>query len=309
MYLLILLLIIIVIYLIWKDDKKKKKDEYELKIINDPTINLFNLEKHKFWKLSNIFFVPKFKDFVVLSDFNNNAHNFNYDNDYSTIRNNYYIIDKYLLFELISYKRAFQNIEERIKLEYMCWYTGKSIKYNEIEYDYDIKDVSDEIDNNKREGKKYKKWQNIREAIIKRDNSICVLCGDDLRHSDIHIHHITYRKDGGDDNYNNLVTLCVECHATLPDHDKVIEFAYKLSTYYSRINQNKRIKENIGNKNKKLLDEIVIDTISRNPLINILGKDFYSKIILDKNLLSEIFFRADPLYQIMKLTKNKKLSV
>jgi len=49
-----------------------------------------------------------------------------------------------------------------------------------------------------------------------------VLCGDELNNDDIHIHHIAYRKDGGDDSYNNLVTLCIECHGTLPEHDKVI---------------------------------------------------------------------------------------
>ena len=84
-----------------------------------------------------------------------------------------------------------QKVEERIKIEYMCWHTGKSIKYNEIEYEkFDIKDIKDEVENNRREGNKYTKWQNIRKAIIERDDSICVLCGDELNNDDIHIHHI-----------------------------------------------------------------------------------------------------------------------
>lgn len=306
MYLL-LLIIIVFVYLIWKDDKKKRKDEFELKIINDSYINIFNIEKKQLRKLSNIFFINKFKDFVVLSDFNNNTHNFNYDTEYSIIKNSYYIIEKDLLFRITSYKGALQKVEERIKIEYMCWLTGKSIKYNEIEYDnFDIKDINDEIENNRREGKLYKKWHHIRKAIIERDYSICMLCGDELNNEDIHIHHITYRKDGGDENYNNLVTLCIECHATLPGHDKVI---HTLPIYYSKVNQNKRIIQHINTINKNLHDEIWIDTISSNPLIIILGKDFYSKIILDKNLLSEIFLRADPAYKMMQFLKMKKQSV
>ncbi len=228
----------------------------------------------------------------MLSDFNNNTHKFNYDTEYSIIRNNYYLIDNYLLSRITSYKVALQKFEERIKIEYMCWHTGKSIKYNEIEYEkFDIKDINDEIENNRIASNKNKKWQNIRKAIIERDDSICVLCGDELNNDDIHIHHIEYRKHGGNDSYNNLVTLCIECHGTLPEHDKVIEFGYRLSPYYSKINQNKRITEHIKNKNKIFYDEMWIDTLSSNPLIDILGKDFYSKIILDKNLLSEIFLR------------------
>ena len=101
------LFILIIIFLIWKDDKKKKKDEFELKIINDSYINIFNIEKRELRKLSNIFFVNKFKDFVLLSDFNNNTHNFNYETEYSIIRNSYYIIDRDLLFRITSYKGAF----------------------------------------------------------------------------------------------------------------------------------------------------------------------------------------------------------
>jgi hypothetical protein len=82
-----------------------------------------------------------------------------------------------------------------------------------------------------------------------------------------------------------------------------------LSTYYSKVNQNKRITKHIKNKNNKLYDEIWIDTLSSNPLINILGKDFYSKIILDKKLLSEIFLRVDPAYKMMQFLKMKKQSV
>jgi hypothetical protein len=328
----LLFIIIISIYLIWKDDKKKKKekikDDFELMIVNDSSINIFNIEKKELRILNNVFFINKFKDFVLLSDFNSNTHNFNYETDYLIIRNSYYLIGKDLLFKIISYKGTLQAVVERIKFEYMCWHTGKSIKYNEIEHDnFDIKDINDEIEYNRLEGKIHKKWQNIRKAIIKRDNSICVLCGDELtdkptdelndelyddiydprnyerKYDEIHIHHIIYRNDGGNDNYNNLVTLCIDCHATLPKHDKVIEFGYTLPIYYSKDNQNKNIIKNIKDKNIKLHDEIWIDTISSNPLLNILGKELYSNKISDKNLLSEIFLRADPSYRIIQFLK------
>lgn len=307
MYLLILLFIIILAYLIDKYDRKQKTDEFELKIINDSFINIFNIDSKQFRKSGHLFFINKFKDFIILSDFNNNAYDINYNIDYLFIRNNYYLINRELLFKISSYKEPLLRIEDRIKTEYMYWYTSKWIKYNKIESNcFDIKNIRKEIEYNRHRGKKYKKWENIREVIINRDNRICVLCGDELEHEDIHIHHIIYKKDGGNDNYTNLVTLCIECHATLPDHDKVIEFGYKLSTYYSKVNQNKRIIDNIKRNNKVLYNKIWIDSLRSNPLLNILGKDFYSKIISDKNLLSEIFLRPEPANLIMEILKIKK---
>lgn len=54
-------------------------------------------------------------------------------------------------------------------------------------------------------------WREIREAVLKRDNYICLRCGKkDSRPS---VHHLVRRRLGGKDELENLVTLCRSCHA------------------------------------------------------------------------------------------------
>lgn len=48
----------------------------------------------------------------------------------------------------------------------------------------------------------------IRSEIIKRDK-VCYLC---KRIESLEVHHITFRSDGGDNSYKNLITLCYVCH-------------------------------------------------------------------------------------------------
>lgn len=52
------------------------------------------------------------------------------------------------------------------------------------------------------------KWRAIRRRVLARDHHRCVRCGQDGNQVD----HIIPRKRGGDDDLDNLQTLCVECH-------------------------------------------------------------------------------------------------
>ena len=52
----------------------------------------------------------------------------------------------------------------------------------------------------------------VRLAIIKRDGFACYICG---RDTNLHVHHIIPRADGGSNNPNNLVTLCSGCHRSV----------------------------------------------------------------------------------------------
>ncbi len=54
-------------------------------------------------------------------------------------------------------------------------------------------------------------WRRVSRAVAARDGS-CRLCGSTHRLS---AHHITARDEGGADMPNNLVALCVACHARL----------------------------------------------------------------------------------------------
>lgn len=52
-------------------------------------------------------------------------------------------------------------------------------------------------------------WTYIRRRILERDNNTCQHCGAVDR---LEVHHIIKRADGGSNDDDNLVTLCVPCH-------------------------------------------------------------------------------------------------
>ena len=60
----------------------------------------------------------------------------------------------------------------------------------------------------------------LRKAVYRRDNYRCALC-DSPR--SIQIHHVMKRSQGGKNDQQNLITLCMYCHAVihgtrLPDY-------------------------------------------------------------------------------------------
>lgn len=54
-----------------------------------------------------------------------------------------------------------------------------------------------------------KRWQMIREQVLRRDGGRCRLC--ETRFG-LHVHHVTPWADTQDDSPANLVTLCASCH-------------------------------------------------------------------------------------------------
>ncbi len=75
-----------------------------------------------------------------------------------------------------------------------------------------------------RKGKNSAPWKRISSAVLVRDSYACRVCGksslSDLStakgtrqmHFAVQVHHIAPRKDGGSDSFENLITLCEECH-------------------------------------------------------------------------------------------------
>jgi len=51
----------------------------------------------------------------------------------------------------------------------------------------------------------------IRTDVLKRDNYTCVNCGQ--TGTELHVHHIVARAEGGTNDLTNLVTLCARCHS------------------------------------------------------------------------------------------------
>lgn len=57
------------------------------------------------------------------------------------------------------------------------------------------------------------KWKRDRKRILLRDNSTCQQCG--FNGSSLHIHHKEFKRNGGLESDENLVTLCAHCHRLL----------------------------------------------------------------------------------------------
>jgi len=60
-------------------------------------------------------------------------------------------------------------------------------------------------------------FANTRAYILNRDNYTCGNCKGKTKDSKLEVHHIRYRKDGGSDEHDNLITLCKTCHDNLHD--------------------------------------------------------------------------------------------
>jgi diadenosine tetraphosphate (Ap4A) HIT family hydrolase len=56
-----------------------------------------------------------------------------------------------------------------------------------------------------------KKFLEVRTAVLKRDGYRCVNCGQ--TGTELHVHHIIPRSEGGTNDLSNLVTLCGKCHS------------------------------------------------------------------------------------------------
>lgn len=58
-------------------------------------------------------------------------------------------------------------------------------------------------------------YSNMRELILTRDNHVCQYCKGKSKDSKLEVHHIIFRKNGGSDDSDNLITLCKTCHDKL----------------------------------------------------------------------------------------------
>jgi ATP-dependent DNA helicase RecQ len=53
-------------------------------------------------------------------------------------------------------------------------------------------------------------YESLRQQILRRDGWRCQSCG---MMSNLEIHHKQFRSHSGDDSEENLITLCIYCHA------------------------------------------------------------------------------------------------
>ena len=53
-------------------------------------------------------------------------------------------------------------------------------------------------------------YESLRQQILRRDGWRCQSCG---TMSNLEIHHKQFRSHSGDDSEENLITMCIACHA------------------------------------------------------------------------------------------------
>lgn len=69
--------------------------------------------------------------------------------------------------------------------------------------------------------------ENIRKAVILRDNCKCKMCG--VSNIQLEVHHITPKRQGGNNTLKNLITLCSSCHLSVTGiEDNYKDYFYSL---------------------------------------------------------------------------------
>ncbi len=98
-----------------------------------------------------------------------------------------------------------------------------SSRVNSVSKNFKLENVRDFNPAGDRAGKSIP-WPTISRAVMARDNYECRVCGKsslsqvdsasafDRIHFELEVHHIIPRKDGGVDTFENLITLCEDCH-------------------------------------------------------------------------------------------------
>lgn len=110
-------------------------------------------------------------------------------------------------------------------------------------------------------------WEQTREDILDRDDHTCRFCGTtqeehkDTNGSGLEVHHIIPRKNGGEDEAANLVTLCRSCHRTMEElHGQAIGQMKLQKDYSEDLEELTRIYDQYWaalDRLEELLDEFV----------------------------------------------------
>ena len=60
-------------------------------------------------------------------------------------------------------------------------------------------------------------FENTKAMVLNRDDYKCQYCKGKRKNSKLEVHHIIFRRNGGSDDAENLITLCYTCHKSLHD--------------------------------------------------------------------------------------------
>lgn len=145
----------------------------------------------------------------------------------------------------------------------------------------------------------------VRTNVLTKCKRHCCLCGQYVG-TNIELHHIKQKSDGGDDTEENCIPLCFNCHAIVksynPHHPKVLKYGEKelkirrneIYEYVKNKVLNSYIDDDIE-KVKILLDKyyrVIENIIKIDPcakLVNILLVDHANDMVLDLQSYAYIF--------------------
>lgn len=111
--------------------------------------------------------------------------------------------------------------------------------------------------------------ESTREEVLNRDNHQCQVC---MRNTNLHLHHLVKRKNGGSHDANNLITLCASCHRSIEtgDVDHAVRKCLKNANKYfyndEKIDNEGYFIACIVNSLEKAFDELETDDIDRDYL-------------------------------------------
>ena len=66
-------------------------------------------------------------------------------------------------------------------------------------------------------------FANTKAYVLNRDNHICCNCKGKSKDRRLEVHHIVFRRNGGSDEQDNLITLCRVCHDELHNGNIVLK--------------------------------------------------------------------------------------
>lgn len=93
-------------------------------------------------------------------------------------------------------------------------------------------------------------WARIREIVITRDHLRCKSCLKRKLFNNLTVHHIIPRCEGGQDDPDNLITLCQKCHDAIEETD--IRTASEIYGYMLPENKSKSASRNNHYRAKEL---------------------------------------------------------
>jgi hypothetical protein len=160
-------------------------------------------------------------------------------------------------------KRAFRlpvsiktNVEEVIRTINQLPLPIKAVIIEDVQID--IARLNDAKLNGKYYQQSNRLHENLRLATLIRDNLTCQCCK--AKNTSLEAHHINYRRDGGKETLNNLITVCSTCHSGIHDgtvtlnrsgvngfKDQIAQRTMQGKTYlYSELNKKYKVSKVYG---------------------------------------------------------------